>query len=78
MALKNESKWFKVFWKVLAVVAVLVLILDKFGPKIEYLNNLAFIVFTILCIGMGIELRKSIGKIIIVALFFIFGLVFYL
>lgn len=70
---KKESK--KVltsssFFVILAVISISVLILNNLEPFRNKFDYIGFVLFTILCIGMGIINRHSRSKLITVVAFF--------
>lgn len=71
-------KPFNKYYIGLAVLGIIILLLDLIGPFNDRMEHIAFFFFSLLCLVMLIDMRKSIGKIIGIVLFFIFGLYFYL
>ena len=70
-----SSKKADIFYKFMAIVSIITLILSKSTQYKEELGIIGFCLFTILCIGIGINVRKSKWKLISIIVFWcIFGL----
>ncbi|RYI26925.1 hypothetical protein EVU96_19075 [Bacillus infantis] len=61
----------------LTIIAIIVLILQKFGPLAGQLRLAGFTLFAILCAALVIENRRTKGKIFAAIVYFFFGFVMY-
>lgn len=61
----------------LTIIAIIVLILQKFGPLAGQLRLVGFTLFTILCATLVIENRRTKGKVFAAIVYFFFGFVMY-
>ncbi|MCP1156810.1 hypothetical protein [Bacillus infantis] len=61
----------------LTIIAIIVLILQKFGPLAGQLRLVGFTLFTILCAALVIENRRTKGKVFAAIVYFFFGFVMY-
>ncbi|MBT2736604.1 hypothetical protein [Bacillus sp. ISL-7] len=70
--MNTTKKLFTIF----AIISIVVLMLNSAGPFEGQFRVIGFILFTLLCLGIGIESRKSTWKVITITVFWIvFGLV---
>ena len=63
------------FYIPLTIISIIVLMLHKIGPLAGQLRLVGFALFTILCIALVIENRRSKGKALAAIFYFLFGLV---
>ncbi|MBT2641487.1 hypothetical protein J7I80_04565 [Bacillus sp. ISL-41] len=63
------------FYIPLAIFSIIVLILHKIGPFSGQLRLVGFALFTILCVALVTENRRSKGKALAAIFYFLFGLV---
>lgn len=70
-----KINWLKLFYIFLAVGGVIVLGMNLLGPMEGKLRGIAFILFTLLCVGLLFEVRRSKWKIVaVIAFYLIFGI----
>ena len=60
-----DSSNSNLFYIVITIVALIVLGLQKFA-YLEELRMVGLIIFTIFCLGIGLVVRKSTGKLLVV------------
>lgn len=63
------------FYIPLTIISIIVLMLHKIGPFAGQLRLVGFAIFTILCVALVLENRKSKGKAFMAIFYFLFGLV---
>jgi uncharacterized membrane protein len=71
---KTHSKTIKIFNIIIAILALVVLILDRVGPLRDKMDAVGFIIFTVICLVMIVINRQYKNKVIIGIIFYLFGL----
>ncbi|WP_430788464.1 hypothetical protein VBD025_01045 [Virgibacillus flavescens] len=69
-----NNKRTNIFTIIIAVISIFVLLTDKLFVSI---NGIGFIIFSILCIGLGLFNRHSLGKIIFIVVYYLLFLTIY-